>query len=87
MLIILILKLIYNDNLCKKLNTFYKYRYMIHVQILKTIYKSVDPLSKNFAERYVFSPFLKLVTDGDLRRSNDSEFHSLGAHTEKALSP
>ena len=35
----------------------------------------------------VFNPFLKPVKDGDLRKSNGSEFHSLGAHTEKALSP
>ena len=26
------------------------------------------------------------VKDGDLRKSNGSEFHNLGAHTEKALS-
>ena len=66
--------------------TFYKYRHMIHVQILTSFYKNIDLLSKIYAKRFVFSPFLKLVTDGDLRRSNGSEFHSLGAHTEKALS-
>ena len=60
---------------------------MIHVQILKSIYNNVDLPSKNCAKRYVFSPFLKLVKDGDLRRSDGSEFHSLGALTEKALSP
>ena len=51
---------------------------------LQSIY---DPLSKNCLKRYVFNPFLKPVKDGDLRKSNGSEFHSLGAHTEKALSP
>ena len=35
----------------------------------------------------VFNPFLKPVKGGDLCKSNSSEFHSLGAHTEKALSP
>ena len=42
---------------------------------------------KNCLKRYVFNSFLKPVKDGDLRKSNGSEFHSLGAHTEKALSP
>ena len=36
---------------------------------------------------YVFNLFLKPVKDGDLRKSNGSEFHTLGTHTEKALSP
>ena len=31
--------------------------------------------------------FLKWVKDGALRKSVGREFHSLGAHTEKALSP
>ena len=52
-----------------------------------TVYKNNDPLSKNCLKRYVFNSFLKPVKDGDLRKSNGSEFHSLGAHTEKALSP
>ena len=30
--------------------------------------------------------FLKPVKDGNLRKSVGSEFHSLGAHTEKAFS-
>ena len=44
-----------------------------------------DPLPKNCRKRYV--SFLKPVKDGDLSKSNGSEFHSLGAHIEKALSP
>ena len=39
------------------------------------------------AQKDVFNPFLQPVKDGDLRKFNGSEFHSLGAHTEKALSP
>ena len=42
--------------------------------------------SKNCSKRYVFNPFLKTIKDVDLRKSNSSEVHSLGAHTEKALS-
>ena len=62
--------------------------FTIHIlQVLKSFYKSSDPLSKNCLKRCVFNPFLKPVKDGDLRKSNGSEFHSLGAHTEKALSP
>ena len=38
-------------------------------------------------KRYVFNSFLKPVKDGDLCKSNGSEFYSLGAHTEKPLSP
>ena len=61
---------------------------MIHVQVLTSFYKNIDLLSKNCAKGYVFSPFLKLIKDGDLHKSNGSDFHSsLGAHTEKALSP
>ena len=60
----------------------------IHIlRVLKSFYKNNDPLSKNCLKRYVFNPFLKPVKDGDLHKSNGSEFHSLGAHTEKALSP
>ena len=62
--------------------------FTIHiVHVLKSFYKNNDPLSKNCLKRYVFNSFLKPVKDGDLRKSNGSEFHSLGAHTEKALSP
>ena len=62
--------------------------FTIHIlHVLKSFYKNNDPISKNCLKRYVFNPFLKPVEDGDLRKSNDSEFHSLGAHTEKALSP
>ena len=43
--------------------------------------------SLKIALKDVFNPFLKPVKDGDLRKSNGSEFHSLGAHTEKALFP
>ena len=35
--------------------TFYKYRSMIHVQLLKSFYRNIDLLSKNCAKRYVFS--------------------------------
>ena len=41
--------------------------------------------SLKIALKDVFNPFLKPVKDGDLRKFNGSEFHSLGAHTEKAL--
>ena len=62
--------------------------FTIHIlQVLKSFYKNNDQLSQNYLKRYVFNPFLKPVNDGDLRKSNGSEFHSLGAHTEKALSP
>ena len=62
--------------------------FTIHIlRVLKSFYKNNEPLSKNCVKRYVFNPFLKAVKDGDLRKSNGSEFHSLGAHTEKALSP
>ena len=62
--------------------------FTIHIlQVLKSFHKNNDPLSKNCLKRYVFNPFLKPVKDGDLRKSVGSEFHSLGAHTEKALSP
>ena len=62
--------------------------FTIHIlHVLKSFYKNNDPLSKNCLKRYVFNPFLKPVKDGDLRKSNGSEFHSLGAHTEKALFP
>ena len=74
--------------LCKKgekMKKFTNHKHILHV--LKSFYKNNDPLSKNCLKRYVFNPFLKPVKDGDLRKSNDSEFHSLGAHTEKALSP
>ena len=55
--------------------------FTIHIlHVLKSFYKNNDPLSKNWIKRYVFNPFSKPVKDG-------SEFHSLGAHTEKALSP
>ena len=65
-----------------------KYIFTIHIlQVIKSFYKNNDPLSKNCLKRYVFNPFLKPVNDGDLRKSNGSEFHSLGAHTEKALCP
>ena len=56
------------------------------LQVRKSFYKNNAPLSKNCLKRYVFNPFLKPVKDGDLRKSNGSEFHNLGAHTEKALS-
>ena len=59
--------------------------YITGLKIIK-FYKNNDPLSKNCLKRYVFNSFLKPVKDGDLRKSNGSEFHSLGAHTEKALS-
>ena len=59
----------------------------IHIlHVLKSFYKNNDPLFKNCLKRYVFNLFLKPVKDGDLRKSNGGEFHSLGAHTEKALS-
>ena len=62
--------------------------FTIHIlHVLKSFYKNNDPLSKNCLKRYVFNPFLKPVKDGDLRKSNGSEFHSLGAQTEKALFP
>ena len=43
--------------------------------------------SQKLPKRYVFNSLLKPVENRDLRKSNGSEFHSLGAHTEKALSP
>ena len=43
--------------------------------------------SLKIVEKDVFNSFLKPVKDGDLSKSNGSEFHSLGAHIEKALSP
>ena len=66
--------------------------FTIHIlQVLKAFYKNNNPLSlslsKYFIKMYVFNPFLKPVKDGDLRKSNGSEFHTLGTHTEKALSP
>ena len=62
--------------------------FTIHIlHVLKSFYKNNDPLYKNCIKRYVFNPFLKPVKGGDLRKSNSSEFHSLRAHTEKALSP
>ena len=62
--------------------------FTIHIlQVLKSFHKNNDPLSKNCLKRYVFNPFLKPVKDGDLCKSVGSEFHRLGAHTEKALSP
>ena len=54
--------------------------------VKKCFYKNSVPLFKNF-QRYVSNPLLKLVKDVGLRKSNGNEFHSLGAHTEKALSP
>ena len=50
------------------------------LQVLKS------SLSKNCLKSYVFDPFSKRVKGGDLNKSNGSEFHSLGAHAEKALS-
>ena len=40
------------------------------MRILKTFYKNIDLLSKNYVKRYVLSPFFKLVKDGDLRKSS-----------------
>ena len=46
--------------------TFYKYRYMICRYYLKTFYKNIDLLSKNWVKRYVLSPFFQLSKDGDM---------------------
>ena len=90
---------LYNVNKGKKWITYHKYGtkkiknlFTTHIlQVLKAFYKNNNPLSlslsKNFIKMYVFNPFLKPVKDGDLRKSNGSEFHTLGTHTEKALSP
>ena len=62
--------------------------FTIHIlQVLKSFYKNNDQLSQNYLKRYVFNFFLEPVNDGDLRKSNGREFHSLGAHTEKPLCP
>ena len=61
--------------------------FTIHIlRVLKSFYKNNDPLSKNCLKRYVFNPSLKPVKDGDLRKSNGSEFHSLGTRW-KSLVP
>ena len=59
---------------------------MLQVLKAKRLQKQRPTLQKCL-KRYVFNSFLKPVKNGDLRKSNGSEFHSLGAHTEKALSP
>ena len=61
--------------------------HMLHV--LKSFYKTNDPFSKKFLKiKICFQSFLKIkpVKDVDLRKSNGSEFHSLGAHIEKVWS-
>ena len=78
-------KFTYHKHGIKNIKNLFTIHFVLHV--LKSFYKNNDPLSKNCLKRYVFNSFLKPVKDGDLRKSNGSEFHSLGAHTEKALSP
>ena len=81
-------------------NNYYYYNNFIYVALIswahgalqckkgenEIIYKNNDSLSKNCLKSYVFDPFSKRVKGGDLSKSNGSEFHSLGAHTEKAFS-
>ena len=71
-------KFTYHKHGIKNIKNLFTIHFVLHV--LKSFYKNNDPLSKNCLKRYVFNPFSKPVKDG-------SEFHSLGAHTEKALSP
>ena len=80
-------------------NNYYYYNNFIYVALIswahgalqckkgenEITYKNNDSLSKNCLKRYVFNSFLKPVKDCDLRKSNGSKFHTLGAHTEKAL--
>ena len=61
--------------------------FTIHIlQVLRSFYRNNDPVSKTCLKGYVFNPFLKPVKDGDFTQINGSKFHSLWAHTEKALS-
>ena len=65
-----------------------KNQFTVHhiLHIIKSFDTNNAPLSKNCLKGYVFNHFLKRVKDGDLRKSNGSEFHSLGTHW-KSLSP
>ena len=40
------------------------------VHVVKSFYKSNDPISKNCLKRYVFNPFLKMVTCANLMLEN-----------------
>ena len=39
--------------------TFYKYQFMIHVQLLKSFNKNIDKLSKKLRKKICFLSFLK----------------------------
>ena len=40
------------------------------VHVVKSFYKNNDPISKNCLKRYVFNPFLKMVTCANLMLEN-----------------